>query len=253
MQRTLIDLLKESGHWDETKQPELPPRPRFYWFFLFVGVLTAVTWLQMMAEFFSDFDFSSMPFELNNIYLFFLGAYAGTKELARPSDPAPLPEKDARLIKGEFFLVLWGLTAAFIYLKTRWYPAYHVPHDLPLILKGVLGIFVTGYGAKSYRLWLSGEKGSVVKRSLAEGPIAEPGAEPVSVKEQLAGQLIDLLWTSRDGFTRKQIEEESGIERWTLMRLLKELVNADRIVRLSKSARDKETRYTIPEYAKGKR
>ena len=42
-------------------------------------------------------------------------------------------------------------------------------------------------------------------------------------------------------------------ERWTLMRLLKELVNADRIVRLSKSARDKETRYTIPEYAKGKR
>src|SRR6185369_15368419 len=245
MQRTLIDLLKESGHWDETKQPELPPRPRFYWFFLFVGVLTAVTWLQMMAEFFSDFDFSSMPFELNNIYLFFLGAYAGTKELARPSDPAPLPEKDARLIKGEFFLVLWGLTAAFIYIKTRWYPAYHVPHDLPLVLKGVLGIFVGGYGAKSYRAWLTGGKTVAAKRARVAEPGADQGVPPPSGKEALAQQIVDYLWTSADGFTRTEIEEATGIGKWDCLRLINELLKANRIVRLSDGPKIKGTRYSV--------
>jgi len=253
MPSTLIDLLKQSGNWNEANPPEPPPRPRFYWFFVFVGLLTALTWLQLMAEFFSDFDFSAMPFEFNNVYLLFLGAYAGTKELSKASDPAPLPEKDARLIKGEFFLVLWGLTAAFMYLTARWYPRYHTPHDLPLLIKGVLGIFVGGYGAKSYRAWLIGGKTPAAKRIRAADPMNGADAPPASDKEALAQRVVDLLWTAPEGLTRREIEEATDIEKWALIRLLNQTGKAGRIVRLSEGRKDSDTRYAIPEFAKSKR
>ena len=281
MARNLVDLLKENGYWKEPKtgrrptsprptadrptpapratpvppakpapiaQDAFPDRPKHYWLFVFVGVLTALSWIDNAAEFFIGSPGPFGTFDLTHVYLFFLALYAGTKEISKGLRPAPVAAPDARLIKGECFVVLWGMKAALMCLAAKWSHRYQVPADLPLLIKGVGGIFFGGFGAKTYREWLTGPKTPAAPRARAAGADASGGEASAAAKDALIKKIEDYLWTLPKGATRKEIEAAMEMEKWDAIHVLQEMIKDGLAVKLEKRPGDAETRYTVPAF-----
>lgn len=202
-------------------------KPALYWFFQVGAVVGLLLWAQTVLEFLLQSSVLDQANPLATFYLMLVGAYMGSKEVTRTSD-API-QPDNRIVTGEFFVILWIATAVVIFIMSRYPPLQHsrTPHDLMLIVSGVLGLFVTGRAARSYL-----PKGMMGKLGGGAAPSADENA------------VLDVLKRGpAQGMTSGEVASALGIATSTARDRLNALVRKGKAIKISAGPKDPNTRY----------
>jgi hypothetical protein len=117
-------------------------RAYVFWFNLY----TLVVWALLLSEFFTKAKVI-LPGGLMAIYLTFLTAYTGQKELARWK----LGHNHKRLW-GEIWVYTWLLTGLIVFVINAFFHDFKVHNDLVFIISTTLAYFTgTEFSKKAYR------------------------------------------------------------------------------------------------------
>ncbi|MDD5071667.1 MAG: hypothetical protein PHQ42_02940 [Patescibacteria group bacterium] len=117
-------------------------------YILWFNLYTFVVWALLLAEFFTKAKLATLPGGLMAIYLTFLTAYTGQKELARWK----LGHNHKRLW-GEIWVYIWLFTGLLVFGFNAFRPDFKTPTaDLVTIISTTLVYFTgTEYSKKAYR------------------------------------------------------------------------------------------------------
>ena len=115
-------------------------------YILWFNLYTFVVWALLMLEFFTKAKLATLPGGLMAIYLTFLTAYTGQKELARWK----LGHNYKRLW-GEIWVYTWLLTGLIVFGVNAFSHDFKVHNDLVFIVSTTLAYFTgTEYSKKAY-------------------------------------------------------------------------------------------------------
>jgi hypothetical protein len=195
---------------------------------------------------------------INTIYIALLGVYVGSKEVQRWSQEEPPAGADvvsfrsaSFRVPGEIFVTLWVVFTVTATLAAGYAAARFVyPPDLTMITYKVLGFYL-GSGASKWLKERIDRRGEGENREELEARAADPSKPPTVLsprakrKREMAATNV-LTHAVEKGFvTRSDVQKITGLSKGAATRLLNDLVEAERLVRVGEPG-DTTVRYTVP-------
>ena len=135
-------------------QDEPPAAPQRSLLFYLSALFTAALIPMQLAESLSKGRYFAHETMTTQAFLLILGFYAADKEAGHWA--SRLPEKELRKRKGEWFIAIWAVWTLVMGALPQFDPerfGWAEPHNLSLIFKAVMTIFLGSLASKRVRQW----------------------------------------------------------------------------------------------------